>query len=45
MLDFLACQSPEKLVVEAEGIASAQRMLSGESKPARETLATGCSKE
>jgi trimethylamine--corrinoid protein Co-methyltransferase len=29
MLDFLACQSPEKLVVDAEGIAMAQRMLSG----------------
>jgi trimethylamine---corrinoid protein Co-methyltransferase len=29
MLDFLACQSPEKLVVDAEGIAMAQRMLAG----------------
>ena len=29
MLDFLACQSPEKLVVDAEGISMAKRMLSG----------------
>jgi trimethylamine--corrinoid protein Co-methyltransferase len=29
MLDFLACHSPEKLVVDAEGIAMAQRMLTG----------------
>lgn len=29
MLDFLACQSPEKLVVDAEGIAMAQRLLTG----------------
>jgi trimethylamine--corrinoid protein Co-methyltransferase len=29
MLDFLACQSPEKLVIDAEGIAMAQRMLAG----------------
>jgi trimethylamine:corrinoid methyltransferase-like protein len=29
MLDFLACQSPEKLVVDAEGIAMAQRLLAG----------------
>jgi trimethylamine--corrinoid protein Co-methyltransferase len=29
MLDFLACQSAEKLVVDAEGIAMAQRMLAG----------------
>ena len=29
MLDFLACQSPEKLVVDAEAIAMAQRLLDG----------------
>ena len=29
MLDFLACQSAEKLVVDAEAIAMAQRMLQG----------------
>ncbi len=29
MLDFLACQSPEKLVIDAEGIAMAQRLLNG----------------
>ncbi len=29
MLDFLACQSPEKLVIDAEGIAMAQRLLKG----------------
>jgi trimethylamine--corrinoid protein Co-methyltransferase len=29
MLDFLACQSPEKLVIDAEGIAMAQRILAG----------------
>jgi trimethylamine--corrinoid protein Co-methyltransferase len=29
MLDFLACQSPEKLVVDAEGIAMARRLLAG----------------
>jgi trimethylamine---corrinoid protein Co-methyltransferase len=40
MLDFLACQSPEKLVVDAEGIAMAQRMLSG-IEARTETLATG----
>jgi trimethylamine---corrinoid protein Co-methyltransferase len=39
MLDFLACQSPEKLVVDAEGIAMAQRMLSG-IEARTETLAT-----
>ena len=27
MLDFLACQSPEKLVVDAEAIAMIQRLL------------------
>lgn len=39
MLDFLACQSPEKLVVDAEGIAMAQRMLAG-IEARTETLAT-----
>jgi trimethylamine--corrinoid protein Co-methyltransferase len=29
MLDFLACQSAEKLVVDAEGIAMARRLLEG----------------
>jgi trimethylamine--corrinoid protein Co-methyltransferase len=29
MLDFLACQSPEKLVVDAEAIAMVKRLLSG----------------
>jgi len=29
MLDFLACQSAEKLVMDAEAIASAQRLLQG----------------
>jgi trimethylamine--corrinoid protein Co-methyltransferase len=29
MLDFLACHSIEKLVMDAEAIASAQRLLSG----------------
>ena len=29
MLDFLACQSPEKLVVDAEAIGMAQRLLQG----------------
>ncbi len=39
MLDFLACQSPEKLVIDAEGIAMAQRMLAG-IDVRTETLAT-----
>jgi trimethylamine--corrinoid protein Co-methyltransferase len=39
MLDFLACQSPEKLVVDAEGIAMAQRMIAG-IEVHTETLAT-----
>ncbi len=39
MLDFLACQSPEKLVVDAEGIAMAQRLLAG-IEVRTETLAT-----
>jgi trimethylamine--corrinoid protein Co-methyltransferase len=39
MLDFLACQSPEKLVVDAEGIAMAQRLLAG-IEARTETLAT-----
>ena len=29
MLDFLACQSPEKLVVDAEAIAMVQRLMAG----------------
>jgi trimethylamine--corrinoid protein Co-methyltransferase len=40
MLDFLACQSPEKLVVDAEGIAMARRLLAG-LEVRTETLATG----
>jgi trimethylamine--corrinoid protein Co-methyltransferase len=39
MLDFLACQSPEKLVVDAEIIAMAQRLLEGVQLHT-ETLAT-----
>ena len=39
MLDFLACQSPEKLVVDAEGIAMAKRLLAG-LEPRTKTLAT-----
>jgi trimethylamine--corrinoid protein Co-methyltransferase len=39
MLDFLACQSPEKLVVDAEGIAMVQRLLAG-MEVRTETLAT-----
>ena len=40
MLDSLLCHSPEKLVIDAEGIAMAQRMLQG-MKIHTETLATG----
>jgi len=40
MLDSLLCQSPEKLVIDAEGIAMAKRMLDG-MKVHTETLATG----
>jgi len=40
MLDFLACHSAEKLVVDAEGIAMAKRMIMGV-KQHTETLATG----
>jgi len=40
MLDSLLCQSPEKLVIDAEGIAMARRMLDG-MKVHTETLATG----
>jgi len=29
MLDFLACQSPEKLTIDAEAIGMAQRLLTG----------------
>jgi len=39
MLDFLACQSVEKLVVDAEAIAMAQRLLQS-IEPRTETLAT-----
>lgn len=39
MLDFLACQSPEKLVVDAEAIAMAKRLVEGVNTPT-ETLAT-----
>ena len=39
MLDFLACQSPEKLVVDAEAISMARRLLDG-MKVQTETLAT-----
>ena len=40
MLDSLLCQSPEKLVVDSEGIAMAKRMREG-MKIQTETLATG----
>ena len=40
MLDSLLCHSAEKLVIDAEGIAMAQRMLQG-MKIHTETLATG----
>lgn len=39
MLDFLACVSPEKLVLDAEGIAMARRLLDG-IRVRTETLAT-----
>jgi trimethylamine--corrinoid protein Co-methyltransferase len=39
MLDFLACQSPEKLVVDAEAIAMTKRLLAG-LEVRTETLAT-----
>jgi len=39
MLDFLACHSIEKLVIDAEAIASAQRLLEGV-EPRTESLAT-----
>jgi trimethylamine--corrinoid protein Co-methyltransferase len=39
MLDFLACQSPEKLVMDAEGIGMIKRLLGG-MKVQTETLAT-----
>ncbi len=39
MLDFLACQSAEKLVIDAEAIAMAQRLLAGV-QVRTETLAT-----
>jgi trimethylamine--corrinoid protein Co-methyltransferase len=40
MLDFLACHSAEKLVIDAEAIAMAKRMVMGV-KQHTETLATG----
>src|SRR5215208_1218642 len=40
MLDFLACHSAEKLVIDSEGIAMAKRMIGGV-KQHTETLATG----
>lgn len=40
MIDSLLCMSPEKLVIDAECIAMARRMLSGVATPT-ETLATG----
>lgn len=40
MLDFLACQSAEKLVLDAEGIGMVQRLLEGV-QVRTETLATG----
>jgi trimethylamine--corrinoid protein Co-methyltransferase len=39
MLDFLACQSAEKLVIDAETIAMAQRLIAGIDTPTS-TLAT-----
>ncbi len=39
MLDFLACQSPEKLVIDAEAISMAQRLIAG-IEVRTETLAT-----
>jgi len=39
MLDFLACQSPEKLVIDAEAISMVQRLLKG-IEVHTETLAT-----
>ncbi len=38
MLDFLACHSIEKLVIDAEAIASAQRLVEG-IQPSTESLA------
>jgi trimethylamine--corrinoid protein Co-methyltransferase len=40
MLDFLSCQSVEKLVLDAEVIASAKRLIQGV-EPRGESLATG----
>src|SRR5512146_238421 len=40
MLDFLACHSIEKLVIDAEAIASAQQLIRG-IEPLTESLATG----
>jgi trimethylamine--corrinoid protein Co-methyltransferase len=38
MMEFTGCQSPEKLVLDAEGIAMAKRLLEGV-QPRTETLA------
>lgn len=40
MLDFLACQSPEKLVLDAEAIGMSQRLLAG-IQPRTDPLALG----
>jgi trimethylamine---corrinoid protein Co-methyltransferase len=40
MIDFLACHSVEKLVIDAEAIGNAQRLLAG-IEPRGETLALG----
>ena len=34
MIDFLACQSPEKLVIDAEAIGMVKRLLEGMKNPA-----------
>ncbi len=44
MLDFLACQSPEKLVVDAEGIAMAQATAGRDRGPNRDTGDCACLK-
>lgn len=44
MLDFLACHSVEKLVLDADIIASTQRLLAG-IQPRTDTLATGMFEE
>ena len=44
MLDFLLCQSAEKLVIDAEAIGMAQRLMRGVATPT-ETLATAAFRE